>query len=303
MGELISVRQLIKEKSPERAARIPSIVYSLLERVAHQRILNRYILQADGLDPPEALDYAMQFLGISYTIVDACGTPLPDTGRITMTANHPHGGADALILLDLLTRRFGNAVVPANDLVQKILPLASFFAPINKHGSNREHYRRIDAIFASNTPLLMFPAGRTGRPKRTGFGASPVVDFPWTGSFIKKSRLHGRVIVPVHIRGHNSRLFYTIARLRSVLRIRTNLEMFLLVDELMKQRGKSFEAVIGPPIDPSRLDGRQTTLEWAAAVRAYVLALGEGVRDEFFSWFESYRQHLSVAARGLNELG
>jgi putative hemolysin len=287
MAELISVRRLMEEKNPERAARIPSAAYALLGRIAHEREVNAYIVRAGGLEPREALDCAMKTLGISSTIVEGSAELLSGSGRITVAANHPHGGADALILLELLTRCYGEAVVPANDLVRTVSPLASFFAPINKHGSNREHYRRIDALFASDKPLLMFPAGRTGRPEGGGIGGSPITDFPWTGTFIKKSRLHGRSIVPVHIRGRNSRLFYTVARLRGLLKIRMNLEMLLLVDELMKQRGRNFEVIIGQPIDSALLGGERSVREWAEDLRGYVQALGEGVRDDFFSWLAS----------------
>lgn len=295
MAKLISVLRLMEEKNPKLAARIPAVAFALLERVAHQREVNRYILQTWGLKPREALDWALETLGISCSFVEGSGTALPESGRITMVANHPHGGADALILLDLLTRTYGEAVVPANDLVQHVAPLAPFFAPINKHGSNREYYRRIDALFASDTPLLLFPAGRTGRPAGRGIRGAPIVDFPWTGTFLKKSRRYGRTIVPVHIRGRNSTVFYTVARLRTLLKIRLNLEMLLLVDELMKQRGRIFEAIIGPPIDSARLDRQRSAQEWADAVRSYVGALGRKTRNDFFSWL--------AAEEGIDEMG
>ena len=281
MDELISVRALMAQKNPAAAARIPGVGYRLLERLARQREVNDYLLAARGLPPREALEAALRFLRISSVFTEGSERLLPETGRITMAANHPHGAADALILLDLLTRRYGQAVVPANDLVQVVTPLAPFFAPVNKHGSNKEQYRRIDALFAAETPLLIFPAGRTGRQEK---GGSQIRDFPWTRTFIKKSRLHGRLILPVHIHGRNSRLFYTVARLRSLLKIRVNLEMFLLVDELVKQRGSCFEAVIASPIDPAALGRERSDAEWATLVRKYVQALGEGVRSDFFSW-------------------
>jgi putative hemolysin len=103
---------------------------------------------------------------------------------------------------------------------------------VNKHGTSTSIFQDIQAMYASEQPILLFPAGRTAR-----FRDHRLQDFPWAKSFVKKSREFQRPIVPVHISGRNSRFFYFIWRARTFLGIKPNLEMFLLVDELFKQRG------------------------------------------------------------------
>jgi putative hemolysin len=289
MQKAVSIPALMEEKNPRSARRIPAPVFRLLERIAHIREVNGYIRQARNLSPPEALDCALEELDLSFETDDSAADSagmLPAESRITVVANHPHGGADALILLKLLTDRYGHAVVPANDLVKVISPLSSFFVPVNKHGTNKEYYRQIDSIFTADLPVLVFPAGRTGRPGTGRSGKREILDFPWTKTFLKKSRFHGRTIVPVFIHGRNSRFFYTLAWLRTRLGIRTNIEMFFLVHELMKKRGSSIKIVIGPPVAPSCFDDTRTDQRWAQTLQHYVRSLGNGNRDDFMTWIK-----------------
>lgn len=295
MTELISIPKMMAQKSPHTARRIPALGYHVLEWITHVRELNRFIEKTRRLSAPKALEWALQWLGLSYraTAFDGrdVGTVLPRSSKITVCANHPFGAAEALALLDLLTRRYGTARVPANDLLQVLSPLAPFFIPINKHGANLAYLKRMNAVFTSNAPLLVFPAGRTGRPANGRITGSTIIDFPWARTFLKKSRTHRRILVPVHIRGRNSSLFYTIARIRTALGTRSNWEMLLLVDELMKKRGKTVNMVVGPPIDPHLLDARQTDSQWAEILRTYVQALGDGTPDDFFAWMARHPSH------------
>lgn len=303
----ISVRALFRRKNPALARKIPAALFLLLERIAHSRELSAFLQDAHTLSPMAALDLAVHELRITWRV---SGTALPACGdHLTIVANHPHGGADAIILLHLLMRTYGAAQVPANDLVQVLSPLAPLFVPVNKHGSNNDHFRRLDAVFADSKPLLIFPAGRTGRPAGAdgypdpgGFsrgalprnqrdGRRPIVDYPWAKTFVKKSRAHGRTIVPVHIAGRNSWRFYAIAWLRARLRIRLNLEMLLLVDELARRRGRHVRLTVGTPIDARLFDKSRPDEEWAEHVRRYVHALGRGETSEFFAWLTGRKPH------------
>lgn len=301
----LSAQALIENKNPSLAARLPSFCYRLLDRIAHTRKLNRYITKTADLPARDALTSALRRLRISCRVRTAFATAnpisrngdrclndadietvFPGDARITVVANHPLGGADALVLLDLLTRRYGKAVVLANDLMQTVTPLAPFFAPVNKHGSNLAHFQHIDTLFQSETPILVFPAGRTGRPPAGRILSDEIVDFPWAKTFVTKSRVHQRLIVPVHVCGRNSRLFYCIAWLRTRLSIRINLEMLLLVDELIRRRGATLDLVVGAPIDAGRLDRVRSDHRWAQTIRRYVQALGDGRNGDFFAWMD-----------------
>jgi len=72
----------------------------------------------------------------------------------------------------------------------------------------------------------------------------------------------------------NSRKFYRLSGLRRGLGIKASIESLYLVDEMVKQRGKSLTMTIGMPIAPEALDRSVTDQDWADRVRQYVYELG-----------------------------
>lgn len=278
----------MEEKNPSLGRRIPAIGYMLLDRIVHIKKINSYISMAENMDPEEALSLALFFTGIKYAVSSCSGSDslpvLPRSSRITVCSNHPFGGAEALVLLDFLVKIYGKVLVPANDILQLITPLSSFFVPVNKHGSNLESFRIFETLFKTDTPLIFFPAGRTGRPKGGGITDEKITDAPWSKTFFKKSRIHRRLIIPVFVKGRNSNFFYSAAWLRKKSGIRMILEMLLLADELFKKRDSVIEVTAGQPVDPADLDSSVSDAEWSDALRSYVHALGEGEKADFISW-------------------
>ena len=237
----VDVRRLFFDKNPRCAARIPCAGYSYLRRITHQDWINRF-LAAHRTDSGCAfVSRALHFLDMEIELRFA--ERLPADARIVLCANHPTGGADGLAAMQLLCTRYGSLRVPANDLLTTLPGLREFIVPVNKYGSNAERVRQYDNLFASDHPVLVFPAGRTARP-----GPHGLLDYPWSKMFIKKARAYNRIIVPLHISGRNSRFFYALWRVRKALRIKANLEMLYLVDELRKQRGRRILLTVGPPL-------------------------------------------------------
>lgn len=237
----IDVQALFHAKNPRVAARIPAIGYRYLRRIVHQQEINTFLSDNTAPSGCAFVAQALQFLNLSTET--RCADRLPDNPRIVLCANHPTGGADGLCAMQLLCRRYGSLRVPANDLLMTLPGLREFIVPVDKYGSNAAQVRQYDTLFASEHPVLVFPSGRTARP-----GPGGLLDYPWTKTFIKKARAHNRAIVPLHIAGRNSSFFYTVWRLRSVLRLTANLEMLYLVDELFKQRGRCVQLTVGPPL-------------------------------------------------------
>lgn len=77
----------------------------------------------------------------------------------------------------------------------------------------------------------------------------------------------------MHVSGRNSRFFYFIWRARTLLGIKPNLEMFILVDELFRQRGYTLTLTIRRPLAPEAFHRGRSDAEWAEALRLHVGAL------------------------------
>jgi putative hemolysin len=236
----IDVMELLRAKNPRLAERLPGAFARMLRLVAHESTLNRVIVRMESLSGCEFVDAVLHRLDIGVEVTGV--ENLPDSSRIVVCANHPTGGIDGLIMMSILCRRYGSVRVPANDLLMVLGGLGELLVPVDKHGSNAAHLRSYQAMYASDYPVLLFPAGRTARPL-----GGRLREFSWNKAFVKQARLSDRVIVPVFLSGRNSRRFYFLWRLRRALGIGANLEMFLLVDELLRRRGERRRVRIGPP--------------------------------------------------------
>lgn len=115
--------------------------------------------------------------------------------------------------------------------------LAPLCIPINKTGrQSRDFPRMVEAGFASGHHMVVFPAGLCSR-KIDG----RIQDLPWTKTFITKSVQTKRDVVPMYFSGRNSERFYRIANICKALRLRFNLAMLFLPDEMFRNRGNTFE--------------------------------------------------------------
>jgi putative hemolysin len=141
--------------------------------------------------------------------------------------------------------------------------LSGVFLPINKHGSQeREAVRLIEEAYASDSQILYYPAGLCSRKKK-----GVIRDLQWHKSFIAKSIQYKRDVVPAYFSGRNSDFFYNLSNIRNFLRIRANIEMLYLVDELFKQKGKVIDLVFGKAIPWQTFDKSKSAAEWAEWVK------------------------------------
>jgi len=262
----IVIRELIAEKNPRLAGRIPRFVYGLMNRLLHIREINEIIRNYGHLKGVPFIEAVLQYFEVK---VKHYGEEnLPASGQYIFASNHPLGGFDGLLLIKAVTDHMGKSLFLVRDELTKIPPLADLFIPINKFGDQRRSASLINEAYDSNSQILIFPAGLASRKIK-----GKIVDLTWQKHFIQKSVEHHRDVVPVYISGKNSWFFYWLANFRKWTGIRINLEMFLLSDELFKNRGKTFGISFGKPIPWNRFDRSKTPAEWAGIVKDVVYEL------------------------------
>jgi putative hemolysin len=261
----IYIKPLFKSKNPGLARWIPPFVFTWLERIIHQNEINHFISEygdRHGLDFARAI---LEYLEIDFRIEGEENLPGED-GRYIFVSNHPLGGPDGIILIAFLGQRFPNLKFPVNDLLMNLKNLNNIFLPINKHGGQaKEAVTDIEKAFASDAQIITFPAGMVSRKYH-----GEIKDPEWQKSFVAKAIKHRRDIVPVHVSGTNSPLFYRVFRLRQLLGIKLNLEMMLLPRETFKKKGSTFTLKVGKPIPWPSLDKSKSVKAWAAAIQQQV---------------------------------
>ncbi|MDD4604405.1 MAG: 1-acyl-sn-glycerol-3-phosphate acyltransferase [Bacteroidales bacterium] len=269
---LIDIEALFASKNPKLLKFIPRFVLSYLKRITHQEEINGYIYRHRDKSGIPFVEAILKEFGVNVEIVDGktiSGSLIPATGRYIIAANHPLGGLDGMALMQALGRFRNDLVFPVNDLLMYIPELQPLFIPINKHGRNTENARLIDETFASDKTILYFPAGLCSRKVKNTI----IRDLEWKTTFIKKAIKYQRDIIPVYIGGRNSDWFYNLSNWRKRFGVKANIEMLFLVDEMVKQLGKTITLVVGDPIHYATFDKSKTQAEWAEWTKKQVYKL------------------------------
>jgi putative hemolysin len=262
----LDLDSVIANKNPRLFRILPRFVLNYLKRIVHQDDLNQIVVNNHNLFGLDFLEACLKGFGVK--IVFNGLENIPAEGRWIVAANHPLGGLDGMALMWVIGKIRKDIVFPVNDLLMNIPNLKDLFIPINKHGSNANNIRIIEDTFASDKAMLYFPAGLCSRKQKDG-----ICDLEWKKSFITKARTHKRDIIPCFINGRNSNWFYNLARIRAFLRIKSNIEMLYLVDEMYKQRDKEIVITFGKPISYTIFDKQKTDLTWAQLLKNHVYSL------------------------------
>ena len=265
---LIDIDEILRQKMPKYYRYIPKFLIRYLIKIVHQEEINEFLKETKGVEGVDFLEKCLGFLDMDLNVVGA--ENLPEDRLCTFVSNHPLGGQDGVALGYILGRKYdGNVRYLVNDILMNLRGLAPLFIPINKTGQqSRDFPRMVNAGFKSDNQLIMFPAGLCSR-RIDG----KIQDIKWTKTFIEKSIINQRDVVPIHFEGRNSNFFYNLSKLCKWLGIKFNIAMLYLVDEMFKNKHKTFTVTIGEPIPWQTFDDKRNAHEWAAYVRDIVYKL------------------------------
>lgn len=260
-----------KVLGPKLMKKLPRFAVNFFKRRIHQDEINDCIMHAEHYKGAGFFDEALKYVGITYRIR---GEENLELGKKYLFAgNHPLGGPEALIIGSVFRRIYGDGFkVPVNHLLANLKPLNEFFVPVKVYGSNRnrELGEQIADMFRSEYQVLVFPAGMCARKIK-----GKVTEMPWKKMFITQSRKFERDVVPIHISGFNSRRFFFFTKLSMFLKLKFNLGMIFLVDELFNKKGQEFVITFGKPVPYTTFDKSKTDLQWAAEIKDQVELLSK----------------------------
>ena len=260
----IDVGQILESKAPRLKRYIPRAVINWLRGIIQEDFLNNAIGNFGEKPPMEFIRGAFDLLDIKRSVEGF--ENLDPEGRYIFASNHPFGGMDGMMLAEAIGSRLGDVRVVINDLLMYMEPLRPIWLPVNKHGrQNTAYARRMREAFEGPLPILTFPAGLCSRRKK-----GVVADLEWRKNFIKQAHSTDRQVVPVYVEGCLSNRFYNISNLRTKLGIKFNIEMILLVDEMVRQKGQTFTLRFGKPISTEELSAIGSVEDQVAFIRKKV---------------------------------
>ena len=270
---LIDIDRVVYDKMGDKARFVPKFFIEYLKRIIHQDELNVFLKDEGEKQGIPWLWDCVRFLDMDLNVMGRENLPPSDqSGRCTFVCNHPLGGQDGVALGAVLGVHFdGHVKYLVNDLLMNLQGLAPLCIPINKTGTQSRNFpAMVEAGFHSDDAIIMFPAGLCSR-KQAGI----VRDLPWQKTFITKSVETHRDVIPIHFSGHNSSRFYRLANICKAFHLKFNIAMLYLVDEMMRNRHKTFTITIGKPITWQTFDKTRKPIEWAHYVQDIVYKLNQ----------------------------
>ena len=264
----IDIKQVLRQKAPSAARKIPGFMVDYLIRTVHQDELNEILRRYHDKDGVAFMQELIGYFDLNLELVNE--ENIPAEGRYIFASNHPLGGLDGICLSAIIGGRFdGKIRYLVNDLLLYLSNLRSIFVPINKHGAQgKKNAELIEKAYASDNQIITFPAGLCSL-KQNG----KIQDTEWKKSFIQKAVEYRRDIVPVFFEGRNSNFFYRLANMRKALGIKMNYEMIYLPDEMFKSKHKTYSIHFGKPIPWQTFDSSRKPAEWAEWVKEIVYNL------------------------------
>lgn len=238
---MISVDHIVDMHLPQlqRHPRLSVGVRGVLRRLLREQSFRSFAQQYPHLEGFQFVEQVLEHFAFSYAVRDNERERIPTQGRVVIIANHPIGSLDGLALLNLVGGIRRDVKIVANGLLAELQPLQRLLLPVTVLGG-RSGSRQLKAILEhlqGEGAVIIFPAGEVSRLHPEG-----VRDGRWNTGFLRLAGQTQSPIVPVHIDGRNSALFYGASMLYKPL------ATLLLVKEMFGQHQKSIALRIGHPI-------------------------------------------------------
>lgn len=177
---------------------------------------------------------------------------VPKQGGAIIMPNHPAGIADGIAVFDALKDIREDLTYFANrDGIRAAPGLADLIIPVEWVDEKRTHERRKETVksmiraFREERLVVIFPSGRLAQPTLSG-----LVERPWQSTAMNLALKYDFPVIPMHVRGRNSWLYYLFYFLNNELRDMT------LFRELFNKTGQTYQITVAEPFDSRALIGR-----------------------------------------------
>ena len=226
-------------------------------------------LQASGKQP-EFIPAVLEGMRIRVDLDEADLDNIPKTGPVIVVSNHPFGGIEGVVLMDILRRARPDFKVMANyflDAIPEMRDDSSFVNPCGPPSAAKPNIRPLlECVrwLKEGHILGVFPSGEVSS---IDLKRRLVRDPPWSTTIAALARKTGATVVPMHFSGRNP-AFFQLAGLGHP-RLRT----VLLPRMTARQRKRTIRAFIGKAVTPGEIARVPTDEELIRQLRLRSYAL------------------------------
>ncbi|MBR3709911.1 MAG: lysophospholipid acyltransferase family protein [Bacteroidales bacterium] len=238
--------------------------------------INRLFDAAADYQGREFADHLLENMNIRIEVSPEQLENIPKEGGFVMVSNHPFGGIEGVMLLSAIAKVRPDFKLMANFILSHIPNLKECFFSVNPFEKNPEWKSSVGGIkgavqhIAAGNGLGVFPAGEVSRYHGNDFPE----DLPWSNSIARIIKSAGVPVIPVFWDGRNSKWFYTVDKIHSMLGTGR------LTKELINKHDKCFNLQIGKPISSAEIETYEKPADLAAYLRSRSYALEANVKNE-----------------------
>ncbi len=237
--------------------------------------INRLFDGAADYQGREFADHLLENMNITIDVAPEQLENIPKEGGFVVVSNHPFGGIEGVMLLSVIAKVRPDFKIMANFILSHIPNLKENFFAVNPFEKNPEWKSSVGGIkgaimhLADGKGLGVFPAGEVSRYH----GHDYPEDLPWSTSIARIIKNAGVPVIPVFWDGRNSRLFYAVDKIHSMLGTAR------LTRELINKEGTCFNLQIGKPILPAEIATYEKPADLAAYLRSRSYALEANIPE------------------------
>lgn len=236
--------------------------------------LNRLYNHICSFEGIEAAHEAIDYIGCDYKLGNAERLDQLPEGAFITISNHPYGGIDGVILLDMIGRKREDIKVMVNKILGRVEPLRPNFITVTpteteKKSADSTTLRGIRSSLEhlrKGHPLSLFPAGAVSN---LTLPSGKIVDRQWQESILRLIQKANVPIVPIHFEGRNSLFYYSLGLIDWRIRL-------LRLPREVLNKGKGRHKVnIGATIWPEEQRRATNMKEFAQLLRGAVYDMPE----------------------------
>lgn len=287
-------------KDPARA-KLFELAQGALEKFFYLEELNHIYTSAVEAGKTEG-DFpgnVLKVTGVKYEVSSADMKNIPASGPAVVVANHPFGGIEGVMMLDLLRRVRPDVKIMANYILGRMPEMNEYSIYVDPFGSRDSAKRNLAGMKESvrwvneGHMLAVFPAGEVSH---IDLQKRAICDPEWSPTIARIIQKTRAAVLPVFFQGRNGNLFQIMGLIHP--RLRTA----MLPYEIASKRDCTIKVNIGRLIPYERLASFDTkALSNYIRFRTYLLCnrqrRGKQVRPTLFIRKPAQQQPVTSSAK------
>ena len=193
---------------------------------------------------------ALDLLGISLLTKQSEIEKIPKKGSLVITANHPHGLVDGMVLAELIGKVRTDYKILTRSLLTGVKQIDQFMIPVpfdheeNALKKSLEMRKSAMEHLKKGGVIVIFPSGKVASSE-TMFGN--VVEGEWNPFTAKLIQKSGANVLPIFFPGSNSRIYQIANQVSATLR------QGLLIYEVVHAMNKPQSPFVGSLIKQDQI--------------------------------------------------